>query len=63
MVNEDGVEDDDSTFDDIEIFDDREILGKITKVKHNSEARRRLENVLEDKVLERLINDDFYDQD
>ena len=56
----DSVEDDNDAFDDIETRDDCEIIEKVTGTKDNSEARRRLEKVLEDKALERLINDDFY---
>ena len=38
------------------------IVEKLTRAKDSSEARRRLEVVLEDKALQRLINDDFYEQ-
>ena len=44
----------------VKLSDDCEIIEKVTGTKDNSEARRRLEKVLEDKALERLINDDFY---
>lgn len=55
MVKKDSVEDD------IETHDDCEIMEKVTSAKDASEARRRLEKVLEDKALERLISGDFYD--
>ena len=61
MAKKDSVEDDNGVFDDIETPDDCEIIEKVISAKDNSEARRRLEKVLEDKALERLINGDFYD--
>lgn len=61
MAKKDSVEDDNGTIDDIETHDSREIIEKVTSAKDASEARRRLEKVLEDKALERLINGDFYD--
>ena len=61
MAKKDSVEDDDGAFDGIETSDDCEIIEKVTSTKDNSETRRRLEKVLEDKALDRLINGDFYD--
>ena len=61
MVNKNSVKDDSDTLDGIEEPDDREVIESIISTKDNSEARRRLEKVLEDKALERLINGDFYD--
>ena len=61
MAKKNSVEDDSDTFDDIETLDDCEVVESITGKKENYEARRRLEKVLEDKALERLINGDFYD--
>jgi hypothetical protein len=61
VAKKDSVEDDNGTIDDIETHDSREIIEKVTSAKDASEARRRLEKVLEDKALERLINGDFYD--
>lgn len=59
MAKENNVEDDSDTFDDIEELDDGEDIENITSAKDNSETRRRLEKILEDKALERLINGDF----
>ena len=61
MVKKSSVKDDSSTFDDIETSDNYEVIESITSKKDNYEVRRRLENVLEDKALERLLNSDFYD--
>ena len=61
MAKKYSEEDDDGAFDDIETPDEREVIRKVSSAKDNSEARRRLEKVLEDKALERLINGDFYD--
>jgi hypothetical protein len=53
-------EDDD--FDEIEeIENGYEEVDDATAVMDGCDARRRLEKVLEDKALERLINGDFYD--
>jgi hypothetical protein len=52
-------DDDSDPFDFIETSDDCEDVECATSVKDNTEARRRLEKILEDKALERLINDDF----
>jgi hypothetical protein len=59
VAKENNVEDDSDTFDDIEELDDGEDIENITSAKDNSETRRRLEKILEDKALERLINGDF----
>jgi len=61
VVNKKSVKDDSDTFDDIEEPDDREVIESIISTKYSSEARRRLEKILEDKALDRLINGDFYD--
>ncbi|MCW8831575.1 MAG: hypothetical protein OQK32_08670 [Gammaproteobacteria bacterium] len=59
--------DDDEAFDDMdenEMFDDEtEIENKKTTAKAQSDARRRVEQLREEKALERLLNDDYYDLD
>ena len=59
MARKNTADGDSDTFDFIETPDDCEDLESTTSVKDNTEARRRLEKILEDKALERLINDDF----
>jgi len=59
VAKKDSAEDE--AFDGFETPVDYEIIEKVTSAKENAEARRRLERVLEDKALERLINGDFYD--
>jgi len=53
-VNDDNV-------DDIDTFGDYEDIESEESIFDGFDARRRLEQVLEDKALERLINGDFYD--
>ena len=61
MAKKDDIEDDSDSFDDIDTTDDCKEDVSTTSVKYNYEARRRLETILEDKALDRLINGDFYD--
>ena len=53
-VNDDNV-------DDIDTFGYYEDIESEESIFDGFDARRRLEQVLEDKALERLINGDFYD--
>ena len=53
----DDVDDDDMLDDEIEIED-----KKIT-AKTQSDARRRVEQLREEKALERILNNDYYDLD
>ena len=46
---------------DIDIEDDFEDFDSVDSVLEAFDARRRLENVLEDKALERLLSGDFDD--
>ena len=46
---------------DIDIEDDFEDFDSVDSVLEAFDARRRLENVLEDKALERLLKGDFDD--
>ena len=46
---------------DIDIEDDFEDFDSVDSVLEAFDARRRLENVLEDKALERLLKGDFAD--
>ena len=46
---------------DIDIEDDFEDIDSVDSVLEAFDARRRLENVLEDKALERLLKGDFDD--
>lgn len=54
---------DDDGLDDIDTFDDFEDVRDDEIILDGFDARRRLENVLEDKALERMIYGDFYDGD
>ena len=49
--------------DDTDIFDDFADVESEENILDDFDARRRLEKVLEDKALERLIYGDFYDGD
>ena len=51
--------DDDVDDIDIDMEDDYEDIDSIDNVIEAIDARRRLENMLEDKALERLLNGDF----
>ena len=62
MAKKDNGKGDGGLIDEVQTTDVSVIVEKLTRAKDNSEARRRLEVVLEDKALERLINDDFYEQ-
>ena len=55
----DSYDDDIDAFDDIDIPDD-EILDNNKSTEYYFDARRRLEKVLEDRELQRLISGDFY---
>ena len=46
---------------DIDIDDDYEDIDSVDSLLEAFDARRRLENVLEDKALERLLKGDFDD--
>ena len=59
MAKKSSVDDDD--IDDIDTFDDFEDIEGEASILDDFDARRRLEKVLEDKALERLIHGDFYD--
>lgn len=61
MAKKSSVDDDD--IDDIDTFDDFEDVKDEEIMLDGIDARRRLEKVLEDKELERLIYGDFYDSD
>jgi hypothetical protein len=54
-------EEDEDDFDEIDIDEDYEDIDHKVSTADNFDARRRLEQVLEDKALERLINGDLYD--
>lgn len=54
-------EDEGDAFDEIEIDGDYEDIDTGVSVAAAFDARRRLEQLLEEKALERLINGDFYD--
>lgn len=54
---------DDEDLDDIDTYDDYEDIEGEENILDGIDARRRLENVLEDKALERMIYGDFYDSD
>jgi len=55
-----NVEDDDDDID-IDGEDDYEDIDSVDSVIEAFDARRRLENVLEDKALERLLSGDYDD--
>ena len=59
MVKKKKVNDD--NVDDIDTFGYYEDIESEESIFDGFDARRRLEQVLEDKALERLINGDFYD--
>lgn len=61
MSKENSAEEDDDTFDEIDIDDDYENIEQKVSAVDNFDARRRLEQFLEEKALNRLINGDFYD--
>ncbi|MFC1589544.1 PA3496 family putative envelope integrity protein [Pseudomonadota bacterium] len=57
---------DDEAFDDVDDEmpeDQEEIENKEITAKTQSDARRRVEQLREEKALERLLNDDYYDFD
>lgn len=54
---------DDEDLDDIDIYDDYDDIESEESILDDIDARRRLEKVLEDKALERMIYGDFYDGD
>ena len=58
MAKKINVEDDDDDID-IDGEDDYEDIDSVDSVIEAFDARRRLENVLEDKALERLLNGDY----
>ena len=60
-VSKTNSAEEDSFDDDIEVDDDFEDIDAKPVVVDNFDARRRLEEMLEDKALQRLINGDFYD--
>jgi len=53
----------DKSLDDTNINGDSEIIENDERMPVDNDARRRLENILEDRALERLVNGDFYDYD
>ena len=59
MVKKKKVNDD--NVDDIDTFGDYDDIESEESIFDGFDVRRRLEQVLEDKALERLINGDFYD--
>jgi len=61
VAKKNNVDDDD--IDDIDAYDDFEDIDDEDLVLDDVDARRRLEKVLEDRELERLIYGDFYDGD
>ena len=63
MNDSNSAEDEDSFDDDIDIdeFEDIDNTDGGVSVVDTYDARRRLEEILEAKALERLINGDFYD--
>ena len=63
MSNNNSAEDDDSFDDNIDLGEDFEDIDSKESVGDSFDARRRLEEVLENKALERLINGDFYGED
>ena len=54
---------DDEDLDDVDAYDDYEDIEGEDSILDAIDARRRLEKVLEDKELERMIYGDFYDGD
>ena len=60
MAKKINVEDDDDDID-IDGEDDYEDIDSVDSVIEAFDARRRLENVLEDKALERLLSGDYDD--
>ncbi len=58
MAKKINVEDDDDDID-IDGEDDYEDIDSVDSVIEAFDARRRLENVLEDKALERLLSGDY----
>jgi hypothetical protein len=54
---------DDDDIDEIDTFDDFEDVKDVDIILDDLGARRRLEKVLENKALERMIYGDFYDGD
>lgn len=58
--NKNSEENDDDFDEIVEIEDEYEGVESSDTIVTGFDARRRLENVLEDKALERLINGDFY---
>ena len=63
MAKKDSGDGGDGVVDDINTPGEYVVIDKLTRLKAHTEVRRCLENVLEDKELERLINDDFYGPD
>ena len=61
MSKKSNVDDDD--IDDIDAYDDYDGIEDEDLVSDDVDARRRLEKVLEDRELERLIYGDLYDGD
>ncbi|MDH5387643.1 MAG: hypothetical protein OEY06_04235 [Gammaproteobacteria bacterium] len=62
-IDDDDAFDDTDTDNDEMLDDEVEIENKDTNAKTQADARRRVEQLREDKALERLLSGDYYDLD
>ena len=63
VAKKSSVDDEELDLNDIGIYDDYDDIESEECFLDDIDARRRLERVLEDKALERIIYGDFYDGD
>lgn len=61
MSNNNSADEEDSFDEDIDMDEDFNDIESKQGIVENFDARRRLEEHLDNKALERLINGDFYD--